>query len=360
MLWQALLWSCVFLAALAVRACTHSSFTVIATALFFTGGYIASLNGQLAPVALAGIALSGYFLSRRRHALAAISLTAAMCEPHVTSAAVLALLIFAPAARAATVLGLCLLGALTFMTTGIVQTREYFHDVLPLHISSEIPHVGQYSLTHLLHVFGASDTWAVIGGTGSYALMLIAGVIVAGRLRDALREDIVLTTVPVAFALIGGSFVHIWQIAAALPAAFILHDRLPHCRKPLVAAILLLSMPWSDFAVMQNAQPYAALCLAYLVRRLTGSAPLAFTAAGLQLAMLSVATIASHRQGVALPSIVVDPRSLSEEAWKPVVLGAFGEPVLLTTLFSIPTWCGLLLISYVCLKNLNTPVEHPR
>ncbi len=78
--------------------------------------------------------------------------------------------------------------------------------------------------------------------------MLVVGVIVAGRVAQRTRNDAFVVAIPPAFAVFGGSFIHVTQIAAALPAAALLVAYAPRERRTLaVVALLALAVPWGWF-----------------------------------------------------------------------------------------------------------------
>ena len=75
--------------------------------------------------------------------------------------------------------------------------------------------------------------------------MIVAGTFVAGRLSKKTRNDAFIVCVPVAFAVFGGAFIHVTQIAAALPAAVLLVAAAPREYRPWRhRRMLLLAVPW--------------------------------------------------------------------------------------------------------------------
>lgn len=73
--------------------------------------------------------------------------------------------------------------------------------------------------------------------------MLVLGIIVARRLARSCDDPAYVTLVPAAFALLGGAYVHIHQIAAAVPLALTLYARV-RTKALLAAAIVALAVPW--------------------------------------------------------------------------------------------------------------------
>ncbi len=75
--------------------------------------------------------------------------------------------------------------------------------------------------------------------------MVVAGTILAGMLAKKTRNEAFIVCVPPAFAVFGGTFIHITQIAAALPAAVLLAAYAPRAYRNLaVVVLLLLAVPW--------------------------------------------------------------------------------------------------------------------
>ena len=87
--------------------------------------------------------------------------------------------------------------------------------MLPAHALSELTRDTQYSLSAVLAALGVAPGAAVKAGSIWYFAMLIAGTIVAGRLARQTENAAFLACVPPAFAVFGGTFIHMTQIAAA-------------------------------------------------------------------------------------------------------------------------------------------------
>jgi hypothetical protein len=352
-IWQLLLWSAVGATVFALMRLTGLAPATVIAATLLADGYISSFTGQLAPFSVAGIALSASCASRKQFTWSALWGIVALCEPHVAVGSLLALLLFVPASRWAAAIGIALLGALTFAATGFARSLEYVRDVLPRHALSEVAHERQYSLTGLLHLAHVGDPSAVLAGELSFVVMLIAGLIVAVRLRAATGEDGFLIVIPPAFTLIGGAYIHDVQIAAAIPAALLLYAKLPERRVMIVPALLALSIPWTAFTEMLPILPVEALAFGFLAWSLLPSARIAVLLTAAQLGILVAVAVSFHFD---IPHIVIapPPTAFSEDAWRMVVDALFAQSTTLFLFLKLPTWCGLALVAVVALKAAAT------
>jgi len=351
--WRLLIWIAVVASIVVLERISAFPLPVVALALLFSDGSLGADLGNVAPFCVLGVASAAFFASRKRYTLAAAAATGAMCEPHVGLGALLTLFFFAPASRSGVLLGLSVLGVLTYAATGISGTAEYFVSVLPLHAVAEVSHHGQFSLTHVLHIFGVSDAGAVAAGEGCYVAMLIAGLIVAARLRAALQDDAVLVAVPVAFTLIGGPFVHLVQIAAALPCALILDAHLPRFRPALRWAVVLLAVPWAGM-VNQSIlfELFVAMGIFALAWYCIGDLRVAGVAASAQLATFGLlVSTATPGSPLSIQNVHLAPTAFSDEVWRIVVSADLSAEPFLYFAFLVPTWCGLLIVAWAAIST---------
>ena len=217
-LWQILLWACVAVTIAVLWKLTGAAPAVLIAAFVFSDGYRAVISGNLAPIAIACIAVAALCASQRRRTLATISMVFAMCEPHIALGGAYRLDYFLfPLHDGSHFFGVTFLGAVTYATTGITMTLEFIQDVLPRQILAEVAFEEQYSLTHLLHLASIPDHIAILLGNLSYAIsVLIVGTLTAAKLRARLREEAFLIS---SFRLrLRLSEAHI-SIAFQLPAA---------------------------------------------------------------------------------------------------------------------------------------------
>ena len=126
---------------------------------------------------------------------------------------------------------------------GVAANVSYLTAVVPAHALSEVSRDNQYSLSTIVSALGAPDATAVLVGGIAYVVALVFGVIVAARLARN-GDPAYLVLIPPAIALLGGSFVHTVEIAAAVPAAFLLCTTAYERSAWLVTTLVLLAVPW--------------------------------------------------------------------------------------------------------------------
>src|ERR1700686_1669662 len=293
-----------FLVTVAVmRRLTNLPFVAIAAAFVLGDGYAAWTLGQVAPIAVAAIALAAYFITHDRPVAAAAAVAFATIEPHVALPAGLALFLWCPRARIALVLAGVTLGAISIAVGGWQFNLEYLRQVLPAHALSELANSRQLSLASVLHRIGASDALALRIGEISYAAML-------------------------AFSL--------W--AAPVVA--------------LGVAIGALSIPWVQFSSLGTVLPVAAAAVAAaLTATLVDRRPMAIAIAALgalgifkAISLLVTQRVPDASQALAA---AYDPHALAQASWT-LYVGFVGPWNLAAfDLARLPTWLGLLALAIV-------------
>jgi Glycosyltransferase family 87 len=228
--------------------------------------------GQLAPLPIGLLCLAALMIVKHKWGPAAVLIGGATLEPHLAGPVALASLVLVPSMR----LPLALVGA-AIVALSLVVGRwplhiEYLTQVLPAHARSELNNPGQYSLSALLHAVGVSTVPALALGTAQYAFMVVLGIWMASKLRDVNAASIVL--VPMAFAVVGGSFIHVTQLAAMLPLALCLFAWTGTVSS--ILALFFLAMPWQailDFRQAPVVWPaiFAILTFRTRIGRLTGA-----------------------------------------------------------------------------------------
>jgi hypothetical protein len=338
----------IVLAAYALSATTGQVLPVALGALGLSLGLTSFSSGNMMPLGLTAIVVAALCVQRGRLAFAAVAATLAMVEPQIALPAALALFIAYPAIRLRLALGMALLGALAVAGGGWAQTLAYVTSVVPAHALAEVSRDNQYSLATLVAAAGVPDGTAVLIGSISYLVMIAVGVLVAIRLARRYDEPALILLVPPAFSLLGGSFVHTGEIAAAVPAALLLFARAREYRGWLLASLVALAVPWMNAtSVATFLAPFFPV--AYLVYVLwhrdrtlalgAALASLAVIAALFHLASTSAVGGIAHAH--AYPPI--DPR-LAEASWRNFVLSdSTNNPVM--WLLRLPTWLGLLLLA---------------
>jgi hypothetical protein len=188
----------------------------------------------------------------RRPRLAAILAAATLVEPHIGLPACLTLFCWLSPTRRPFVLTAVALAAASVAAGGLPLQREYFANVLPSHAHSEVSNfASQYSLTSLLYALGATRRVALAGGSLSYLAMLAAGLWLARRLQRRFEDEAFFVLTPPALALVGGVFIHLHQMAAAIPLALAVIARTRSRTYALAAvALFCLAVPWESFWII--------------------------------------------------------------------------------------------------------------
>jgi hypothetical protein len=359
----ALVWCAVLLAALgiavaAMQRATGLPLAAVLAAFVLGDGYASISLGQLAPIAVAGLALATMFAAERRDAAASFAAAAAMIEPHIGLPGCVALFVWKSGARLPLVLAAVLLLGLSLWLTGPAIALEYARSVVPAHAISELANEKQFSLSYLAHRLGAGDELALRLGTLSYLVALALGCALAGPLAARLRAPGLIPAFPSALALVGGPFLHIAQIPAALPCALVLSAVVPQLRRSLAVVIVLLAIPWVQFTTLGSAfGVFAGVVVAVLSRTLGGASALRSAAAGL-LAIAYVAILLALVQTPvpnpdALLAASYDPHALAESSWGLYVRTVGQANLLAFDLARVPTLAGLLGLSWLALAKLR-------
>jgi hypothetical protein len=354
LLWTAFGILAVAVAVVAMRRLTGLPLAPLVAVFALGDGYASLCLGQVAPFAVAAIAVAALLLARNRDELAACAAGVAMLEPHIGLPVCASLFVW----RSRTRLPLLAIGALcagaSLAAVGIPTSLEYLRDVLPAHAASEIANEKQFSLTYALHRLAVPDAIALRAGEVWYLAAVVAGISAAGRLAQRYCNAAVIAVVPPALAVLGGPFVHVVQIAAALPAALVLYPyAAPRAQRLLGWALVALAIPWVQFANLGLIfVALAALAAAFLARTFIDARPAtALTAAVAAIAFLMVAIASVHTIPDASAALAAhyDPTALAETSWTLYVrtigtanAGAFDFA-------KIPTVAALATLAYVTL-----------
>lgn len=221
----------------------------VAAVLLGADAYASLVIGQIVPIVVCALVLSALALRAENYALATLAFGVAAIEPHIALPAILATFVLVGRARVPILLLGAALVAISIASVGGATCLEYLDAVLPAHARSEVAGFGaQYSLTSLLYAFGVSEQQALRLGEASYALMTLAAIFFAARIAKRTRDAAFIVLVPGAFAPFGGVFVHIHQMAAAVPLALVLLSRSQRIPLPALLAVIALAIPWESIA----------------------------------------------------------------------------------------------------------------
>jgi hypothetical protein len=257
--------------------------------------------------------------------------------------------------------------AISVAVAGPATTVEYVRAVVPAHAISEIANEKQLSLTYALHRLGASDAWALRVGDLWYLGMLALGVAAGGlALRRGFGTEFV-AVLPPLFAVVGGPFVHVVQMPAALPAALLLFSARATgaTRGILGLAVAALAVPWIQFANLGTSfAGLAALVCAILVFSLVQRRPAAAGSAAIAAIVFLAAAMAAVRTDIgdagAALAARYDPRALAEVSWTAYIAAIGSANAFAFDLTKVPTIAGLIALAYCALAELRPAKTHER
>jgi hypothetical protein len=235
-----------------------------------------TVQGALSPIPIALLVFSALALQRRQWNAAALLLGVAMIEPNMALPACAAVFLVVPQMRLRLLAaGLCAL-TLTFLLVGPSVALAYFTAVLPAHAASEINMLAQDSLTTVLYHLGVSAQTALRLGSIQYLLLAAGGIYLARRLHRKDDDLSWLVLLPAAFAVMGGSYIHVTEVAMAIPLACLLVMRRPTVVATL--ALVLLAMAPEALTNWALLAPAAALTIGWFMARSRQHPPLLLSA----------------------------------------------------------------------------------
>ncbi len=199
----------------------------------------------------------------------------------------------------------------------------------------------------MLAAFGTPALLAVKIGGLWYLAMLAVGTVIAGRLARQTKNAAFLACVPPAFAVFGGTFIHITQIAAALPAALLLAEYARgEYRTLAVIALLVLSVPWgwtvSAALILGPLVPVAFLAYRYWSANISAVLLAGVLAAVMILGLQQLYLIHGIHLGSHTPVPAIDSR-LAEASWSAYSQRTSNNSVAAWAV-RIPTWGGLIVL----------------
>lgn len=219
-------------------------------------GYVNLMYREIPPIAVAALTAAAALGSARRYSAAAVCAGLAMIEPHIGLPGCLAMFVWWPNTRRAFVGVAAVLAAASLAAVGVHGNIEYIAQVLPAHAAAEISAADQYSLTRVLHLFGIGDGVALRLGSLSYVAATVVGVGYCRALATAAEAEALVPLFPPAVAMLGGVFVHDIQVAAAIPAAFVIAL---WARPPLVLraiALITITFTWQAWYWDRNVRVF--------------------------------------------------------------------------------------------------------
>lgn len=319
--------------------------------------------GQLVAVALGALCLCGLALERGKYALAAACALIAMIEPHIALPACVTLALFVPRTRASLGIGAAVAAALAVALLGIGVNIEYFTNVLGAHGASELANEEQYALAYYVHALGANDRLTLVLADAWYLAMAALGIVAAHRLVRHGGPRALYALLPAALAVIGAPFLHIAQVAFALPAVLVLCGRVwPSARAPRLA-LAALAIPWGAFAALVVGAPLVAVAFGTVVSGAFRARPLVATIAGLAAAAFLFELwlhLTARPDATAALDGFRSGRLLAEASWTAYIRNGFHSNVALYAWAKFPTYLGLgLLLGLTARVALGPPTPVP-
>ncbi|MDB5069509.1 MAG: hypothetical protein JWM87_620 [Candidatus Eremiobacteraeota bacterium] len=329
--------------ALVAKSCRVPA-TLAAAGLSVSVGLPSLWLGQIVPLELLALSATAYALVRRWDGAAGAFAVLCLLEPHVGAFVVISVAVLVPRARLALVCGSAVLAYLSVRAANVAPLSVYIA-VLAEHARAEAGSYGQYSLTSVLTYLRAPLNVATALGVVSSVVMLGAGLVLSRAFEPrGVRAAVVY--IPAMCAVIGGTFVHLTQIALAVPAALLVHAyaRDALARRLSALALVLLAVPWPLIASSKQTLAAALLVLAVTAWYVTGRsyrAAIAVVAA----AWIALVPLQNYAPAApaALPRITVaGPSALASDAWKQALdqmTSASETPRYV--LLKLPTWLAL-------------------
>jgi hypothetical protein len=330
---------------------------VAALAFALPAGYVLLNAGQIVPFALLGLVFCGVALARGRYAVAGVLAALTLIEPHLGLPVCLALLVCVPASRLG-LLGTCAaLAAIAAGVAGVSEIGEYVARVLPAQGAAETGYPYQYSLTYLLHRFGMPPAAALFAGEISYAAMLAFAIWIARRTAAILHRPELIAYLPAACSVAAGAYVHMVDLAFAIPAALVLAWSLEGWKRSLAAvALCLLTIPWIPVWITKKLFVATLLVVALLLLRLRIPVGVAAASFAVIVACIYLLELFPPAPLVATTPGPFLPTDLVQRAWGAYV-AALGDGGPLWLVVKVPTWLGLGGVFAAALATTRNPAE---
>ncbi len=340
----------VIAAALLLAACAEVPAALVLLVLM----PLALLNiaySEVPVFALAALALSGWALKKKHWALAGVAGALTLVQPQIAAPVALSLFILAPRTRAALLVTLAALAAISLAAIGPAENFEYLRSVLPAQAASELSAADQYSLSHILYTAGLNARASVLFGEISTVVMIAAGVAGAAYARTRLASPELIVFLPAAAVLLGGLYVHDITFIVALPAALIAVARSQGARRIACwLALTALAVVWTQhpsrsIMTLDFIGAYAALVAA-------SPAPSARTLVRAFAAGVAVCAVLFILYRLPAPAEgahgapAVNATALAPDAWAAYLRATPARTTesLRNVLTKVPTWLGLLAI----------------
>jgi hypothetical protein len=345
-MWTAIAIAAIVISIVSLQRVSGFALPLIVAALTLSVGMTSLPFGENIPIAIAALCVCAWFAAGGRWRAASVAACIAMIEPQLGLAACLGLFIWVKQSRAILCGAAFLFAIVSLWLLGPTTNLEYVLRVVPAQALSEAARDTQYSLSTILIGLGTTHSLALRIAAVQSLLLVICGILVGRLLAQRYANDAFLVLIPAAFAVIGGSYVHITQIAAAIPAATLLLRYAGRSRSAVLTGMVVLTVPWlhAPFLVTAFAVPVALLIweLGERNARLTMASALVTL-----LFVLGVASIVAQPKTNATRQVTastIDP-DLPQASWSQFSGGGSSTEDFASWAERLPTWIGLLLIA---------------
>jgi hypothetical protein len=300
--------------------------------------------GQPTTFAFLALAAAAFFVRAERPIAASMCAVAAIVEPHLALPALLALLVARPQTRWPIVAFGALVTIVGALALGPATSIAYVRDVIPAHALSNA-YEWQFSLTSILTSAGVDANAAVRWGEAMYAVMTLAGIVVALRVWRTSGEGAALVLIPPAFAVFGGVHVHFQQLAIAFPAILAVAVRTPRRRGLASTGVALAMIPWNviSASLMTVFTPLVVGWFGYITLGARRGLVLTLAAAAISLSVLVLALTGFGPGATHFVAAVYPPSALAERSWGDFSRAILARPSVLMQWVRVPVLTGLAL-----------------
>lgn len=316
-----------------------------AAALCLSAGIASVSFGEIVPLFFVCLCGTVYAALHKQWRFVGIVALGTLIEPHIGLPVCAALALFQPRCRLPLAAGVATLGAISLSTLGWDTSLEYLYPVLHFHALSEIGSDRQFALSTVLHWLGVADNAALAIGLMSYVVAVLGGIVTGRDLERRFGEPAFLVAAPAAFALLGGVFLHVTQMIAALPLALLLLRELPRAKTPLAAAMALLAVPW--IWELNTLDTVASVLVTLAIAWEATHARTFLIAAAPALAFIALFFVTGTPGITAAPlagvHTAIDP-AFSERGWAEQIARYVSTGSADAWARRAPTWAGLLFI----------------
>ena len=355
--WWVLIVACVAAEANVIAKLSGRTYLFSLAACGFATAIPAVTFGALAPIPILALTVAALVLRYGRWFVGAALLGAAMIEPHMVLPSCVACFWLLSRTRLPLLAGGLLAAVLGVVAVGGDVVLLYFTRVLPAHAHAELAHLGQESLATVLYHLGVDGQTAMHLAGLQYAVTCFIGIFVARKMYRADGDAAWLVLVPAGFAVVGGEFIHLTEMAVLVPLAVLFATR--HRSTLAFAALVMFAVPFETAVSLVLYLPAAALAVAWLLleARARGivvvAASLAVVGVGLGVHGIAVAQVAHSSTLISDPG----PDALASVTWE-AYSSLTGARVLwwLTKLMTIApalAFAGLMTFRALCRPQLR-------